>query len=310
MAALLVLSYFIVKPFIIALLSAFVLAYLIKPIYTKFSKTLNKSLAALISVILALAIIIVPILLIIRNLLQQVSQTLSVSALKLYITNFFTLPILQDVPINPENLATQTASAILSITKSAIIQIPSLIVVVFITVIGTYYILKNWETLSQSLENYLPFKDKKKVSREMGEVTKNIIFGYILIAIIEFLIASLGFKIFGVTNFLLLAVLIGILAFVPSFGPLLIWGPLALFHLISKNYATAIGVLITGIIISVGIDNMLAPKFVGSRTKIHPFIMLIGILGGISVFGLFGFIIGPLVLVYTIKIIEEAIKED
>jgi predicted PurR-regulated permease PerM len=304
--ALLVLSYFIIKPFIIALLSAFILAFLIKPIHTKLSKQFNSSLSALISVIIALAIIIIPLLLIIQKLLKQISTSLSVSAIELYITNFSKLPILDSIPINSESLANQISSAIFSVTKTALTHIPGMALTIIITIIGIYYILKNWDFLSEKLESYIPFKEKKTISKELGETTKNIIFGYLLIAIIEFIVASLGFYISGVTNFLLLALIVAILAFIPSFGPLIIWAPLLIFHLILGNYGTSIGILITGLILSIGIDNILAPKFVGSRSKIHPLIMLIGILGGLSLFGLFGFVVGPLILVYTLKLLEEA----
>ncbi len=307
---LIVISYFIIKPFLIAVISAFILAFLIKPIYTKLCKTLNRSLSALISVVITLAIIIIPLLLIIQKLLKQISDTISIGAIKLYVTQFFSLPILQNIPINHETLASQIASIVLSFTKSALIQIPKLVFIILITILGIYYILKNWDELSQILQKYIPFENKKEISKEIGEATKKIIFGYLLIALLELIIASIGFKIFGVQNFLLLGLLIGILAFIPGLGPMVIWLPLSLFHLVSQNYITSIGVLIIGLIVGLGIDGILSPKLIGKRSNIHPFVMLIGILGGVSLFGLFGFIIGPLILVYTLKLLEEAMKQS
>ena len=82
---------------------------------------------------------------------------------------------------------------------------------------------------------------------------------------------------------------------------------MTLYYFSIGQYATAGGVLILGLILWIGIEFYFYTKFVGGRSHIHPFILLIGVLGGIGVFGIFGFIIGPLVLVNSIKIIEEAV---
>ena len=68
------------------------------------------------------------------------------------------------------------------------------------------------------------------------------------------------------------------------------------------------GVLLTGLILMRGVEFYFYTRFVGFWSRIHPFIMLVGVLGGISVFGIFGFIIGPLLLVTSIGIIEGAIR--
>jgi len=67
-------------------------------------------------------------------------------------------------------------------------------------------------------------------------------------------------------------------------------------------------VVITGLIISIFIENFVFAQVVGRQAKIHPLIVLIGVFGGVPLFGIFGFIIGPLLLVYTINLIENAVK--
>lgn len=71
---------------------------------------------------------------------------------------------------------------------------------------------------------------------------------------------------------------------------------------------TAIGVLITGLILST--DTILRPKIIGSVSNINSFIMLLGVLGGIALFGLLGFIIGPVVLVFSIKLLKESVEVE
>jgi predicted PurR-regulated permease PerM len=105
-------------------------------------------------------------------------------------------------------------------------------------------------------------------------------------------------------------VLIFIVAFAPGIGPDLIWIPLALYYFAISQYITMWGVIAIGLILMIGIEFFFYNRFVGSKSRIHPFIMMIGVLGGIYVFGIFGFIIGPLVLVNSIKIIELSMWSD
>jgi len=86
------------------------------------------------------------------------------------------------------------------------------------------------------------------------------------------------------------------MAFIPILGPAIVWVPLVLIKLALGDYTTAIGVIVIGVIISVGVDYLLRIKIMRDKTEINPIIMLIGILGGIKLFGLIGVIIGPLIL--------------
>ena len=127
-------------------------------------------------------------------------------------------------------------------------------------------------------------------------------------ALIEFVVGVIGFYLVGVKAYILLPALIFLFAFIPGLGPVLVWGPLAIFYIALQDYPTGIGVIIVGLIISLVIEILLRNKLVGSSTGINPLVMLIGIIGGMTIFGLFGFIIGPLILVYTLKLIQQTVS--
>ena len=134
-------------------------------------------------------------------------------------------------------------------------------------------------------------------------------FSVFIIAILDFVIASIGFYLLGIKSFLLLAAIISILTFIPGLGPGVVWVPLAIFHLLIGNYLVGIGVIFIGLILGVLIETYLQGKIVEEKTKINPLIRFIGVLGGVPVFGIFGFIIGPLILIYTIKILNGAMHK-
>jgi predicted PurR-regulated permease PerM len=136
-------------------------------------------------------------------------------------------------------------------------------------------------------------------------VIKDILVGTFLLALLEATIAIIGFWLLGIKFAIVLGVLIGIFALVPALGPLLVWVPVAIIEFANGNIGTSIGVVVLGIILSTYIDSIVRVSLVGKKSKIHPVVMLIGLFGGIAIFGIIGFILGPLILSILLTIIEN-----
>ncbi len=305
---LVIFSLIIIKSYIIAIISAFILAYLIQPIYKKLSMGRRSKTAALLCVLLVALIILLPVIIIANTIIQQAS---SIANIQDNIEPFKKL--LSSTPFKDIDFSTlkeKGLSFLIASLTATIKQIPNLIINIAVALFALYYMLLYSENIKKEMENYIPFRDKKRIAEEISLITKNIMYGYVLIAIIEFIIALIGFWISGVEYALIFALLIALLAFVPALGPFLVWAPLSLFYLLTQNYNMAIGVLITGIVISVFIDTFIAAKIIEKKTKINPLIFLLGVLGGIPIFGIFGFIIGPLILIYTAKLLKEIMIQD
>lgn len=307
-AILIILSYLIIKPYLIPLISAFVLAYLTKPVYSKLVKTIGKSFSAIICILLVIIIIIIPIGIIIGGIVNQADRMLETGSLQSIINKVSEYPVIQDLGLDLSAIGEKSISIFISLFTSMTKYLPSLIISLIVVMFGIYYILTNWDFLASELKKYIPFKNKEKVSKELGKATNSIVYGAVLIALIEFAIAVAGFYLSGVSPYFLLPTLIFFLAFFPGLGPTIVWMPMSIYYFLTQNYFTAIGVLITGLILSFVIDAVLRSKIMGEKANINPLIMLVGILGGISVFGIFGFIIGPLILIYTLKLIQEQLK--
>ncbi|MEK6890092.1 MAG: AI-2E family transporter [Nanoarchaeota archaeon] len=307
---LLISSYFIIKPYLIALVSAFILAFLIKPIYAILnSKGINKKISALISVLIILILIIIPIGVLLGGITQQAYSTLNDEKISAVLEKVSDYKIFDTLQIDIDGIKSKGLEFLISMLSNSITYIPAFIISLFILILGIYYILIHWEILSSKLADFLPVKDKNKAMNNIRDVTKGLVYGTVLLAFIEAIVAMIGFGLLGVSISLLLATLIFFFAFIPGVGPAMAWGPVALYYLITQQYSLAIGALVIGIIISVGIDNLLRIKILGDQAKMQPLIMLIGILGGITLFGVFGFIIGPLILIYTLKLLEEAMDD-
>ncbi|MFA5992410.1 MAG: AI-2E family transporter [Candidatus Pacearchaeota archaeon] len=307
--ALVVLCYFILRDFLISFIAAFIFAYLLKPLQKRLSKHLPKKLSALIIIIWLLIILVALLVLFSYSLISQFSKFIAVFSWDQIFSLFSQLPYYESLAQNLDVFTSKIGESLFSMVYSLISSIPNMVINMLIIVFTTYYLLIDLEKIEAKIASIIPFKNKKEILADAEKISKEVIYGTLIIALIETAVAIVAFKLLGISFYLVLGLLIGLLAFIPLLGPILIWGPLALYELAAKDYTSAIGVLIVGLIISIGIDFFLKVKILGQRTKIHPVIMLLGVLGGVKLFGLMGFIIGPLILGTAIIIFSNIHKE-
>ena len=130
----------------------------------------------------------------------------------------------------------------------------------------------------------------------MGKAINSVIKGSLVIAIIQGILTGLGFTLFQVPNPALWGSIASITALIPGIGTALVLIPGILYLFFSFKIGLGFGLLAWGILAVGLIDNILGPTLVGRGTKIHPFLVLFGVLGGIQLFGPAGFIAGPLIL--------------
>ena len=133
----------------------------------------------------------------------------------------------------------------------------------------------------------------------------------IVTAFVHGAIASLGFWIFGIESRILWGLVTVIVSILPFLGAAIIWLPAAIYKLVIGETFNGVGILLYGILIVSTIDNIIRPGIVGSRAKIHPTLVFLGVLGGIEIFGFLGIIIGPLILsiltiFFDLYIVEKA----
>jgi predicted PurR-regulated permease PerM len=147
------------------------------------------------------------------------------------------------------------------------------------------------------------------------DITRNLFLGYILVALIQAVLAYIIFSIFRVQGALVLAGLTFICVFIPMIGGGLVWLPLGVVRILTGNVLNgALFLIVSGIFISL-LDNILRPMFLKDRLQLHPLIIFFAILGGVGIFGFNGLILGPMVVilfltVLDIFLIEHKIGED
>ena len=304
----LLLSAFMVLPFAGAIISAYVLAFLVRPLFLALKPRFGNTIAALLCIATVIILVIVPISLIAVEILNQMGGISTNQEISNIVDALTVRPFLRGLSINTVDLKASIILTVNNMVNSAIQSIPSFAIGLVITLNCMFYLLCKWDELASHLKKYLPFKDNDKMVAKLGGTTDSIILGHGSVSLLEGIIAFIGFSLVGIQASLIFSVLIFIFAFMPGIGTELIWIPLAIYYFSIGQYASAIGILVLGLILWIGIEFYFYTRFVGGKSHIHPFILLIGVLGGIGVFGIFGFIIGPLILANSIKVIEEAVE--
>ncbi len=129
----------------------------------------------------------------------------------------------------------------------------------------------------------------------VGMTTRAVVYGVLLTAIVQGLVAGLGYWVAGSSSPVLFGIITAVLALVPFCTPLA-WGAAGLLLFLQGNTAGAIGIWIWGAVVVSQIDNILRPIFISSVGKIPFLLVLFGVLGGLFAFGLVGLFIGPIIL--------------
>jgi len=202
---------------------------------------------------------------------------------------------------------------IIKLTSNFVLSIPNIALRFFVTIFLTYYLLKESQAFIEAAKRYLPFKEsvKGEILERFSRVTKAIVLGTILTAIIQGILGGIGFAIFNIPSPVFWGFIIAIASIIPLLGTAIVWLPAGLIQLFQQDYFSGIGILLFGALIVGTVDNLIKPKLVGKRAKIHPAVILIGILGGIKLLGFIGLIIGPLILATAIELIKiETAKNE
>lgn len=171
------------------------------------------------------------------------------------------------------------------------------VVAFFVMLYVLFFLLRDGEVLSERIARAIPLKDHQteRLLTQFVTVVRATVKGNIVVALIQGTLGGLAFWVLGLPGPLLWGALMAILSLLPAVGAALVWAPVALYYLATGEYAAGIGLSVWGILAIGLVDNVLRPILVGKETRMPDYLVLISTLGGIGVFGLNGFVIGPVI---------------
>lgn len=162
----------------------------------------------------------------------------------------------------------------------------------------TFFLLRDGERLVELMVRALPLGDdrERQLFDKFAEVARATIKGNLVIALIQGALGALAFWVLGIDGALFWGLVMAIVSLIPAVGASLVWGPVALYLIVAADELwRGIILIVYGVGIIGMMDNLLRPVLVGRDTRLPDYLVLLSTLGGLTVFGINGFVIGPLV---------------
>jgi len=321
-----------VLPYINYFLGSFILYAIFKPLYHSLLKRtrFNRQIVAVLVIVISIFLILIPFYLLLSLIISEIQQLLldreaiiaSIQSGNRFVDLFFSrIDLSNDVyqAKAEEKIVDLASEAVnyLSILILGSIQNISRQVIGFLIMYFLFYYLLTGEDSDflQKIFVAVPFSKKNTITllEEFRNIVRTTLIASGAIALIEGGILAISFFIFGIQGAFLWGSVAAILSFLPVVGTPMIWVPAIIVQLLQKDYIAAIGILVTGIFITAADNSFFRPIIQKKVGKLHPFQSLLGIVIGVSLFGLVGIIIGPLLLAYfylTVKMFSEEYLSD
>jgi predicted PurR-regulated permease PerM len=170
-----------------------------------------------------------------------------------------------------------------------------------------FFFLRDGDIMLARVRRLIPLDEvrKERLFRQLSGVTRAIVIGTSVTALMEGVLIGVGFTIASLPSPVVFGVLAALLSMLPVGGAAFVWGPAVIWLFVDARWGFGIFMLAWGVLIS-GLDNVLRPLLISGRARISALAVFIGVLGGISAFGAIGLIAGPVVLSLALALVEFA----
>jgi predicted PurR-regulated permease PerM len=303
-AVLLLISVAFVLPFLDYFLLALLLAYILRPIQRRLSSVVGERLAASAVVLLASITIVLPTVFVIRTAFdeaQRLLRQIRTGAVGLEGIES-SIQELAGVEVDLSELLRTTVNDVgvnaLGDVLSLVGTAAHVVIGVGLTLFLVYYFLKDGDRFLAWLTMRLPLRHevRRTLFAETRNITRAVLMGHVLVAVIQGLIAGLGLWVLDVPNAAFWTVVMVVLAILPIIGSFLIWGPAVVWLFLVDRPVAGLALLVYGTIV-VGIsDDYLRPIVVDRYAHVNPAVIIIGVFGGVYVIGFMGIFFGPILI--------------
>lgn len=319
--SLLVLAFFLLRPILIVIVFAFILAFVFYPLHKRLARWIRSpNISALFLCLFFAALIIIPVWFLTPMLLEEslkMYQTAQGTDFTQILKEIFPSSLsssnsfAEEAGSSIHSFVTDVSNSAVNILSDTISNFPILVLKILVMFFVFFVVLKEQDSISKYIKSILPFPEdmKERFFKASKGVTSSVIYGQVLLGVLQGLLVGLGFYIFGVNNALLLTIVAALAGVFPLIGTAVVWVPTAILLITKGNILPALGVSLFGIVAMVS-DAFFKPVFISRRVSMHSAIVLIGMVGGLLFFGLIGVILGPLILAYIFIILEVYRKSN
>ena len=308
----------ILWPFFGAVCWAVFIAIVFWPMHQRFLRGSHNrpNMAAAASLTVILIIVILPLAMLAASITQEASVVVEqIRSGQLQISSYFqrmldALPawmrgILDRLGIGDLRLLQQKliamAGASGQVVTSRVVGIGQVtldfVVAFFVMLYILFFLFRDGERLSQSIARSIPLHPQhtRRLLTQFATVVRATVKGNIVVALVQGALGALAFSVLGLPGAVLWGTVMAVLSLLPAVGAAMVWGPVALYFFFTGDVVKGIGLTVWGALVIGLVDNVLRPILVGKETRMPDYLVLVATLGGIVVFGLNGFVIGPVI---------------
>jgi predicted PurR-regulated permease PerM len=308
----------VLLPFYAAIMWGVILALLFTPLYRWMLLKVCRqpTLAALCTMVVVILIVIIPATLVMIALAQEASAIylrLQSGELNpaLYFRHIFDrLPdwvtaVLDRLGLaNFNTLQRRITTAMAQGSQFAATQVFNIgqntfefVISMFIALYLAFFLIRDGNTVVRAIGRAIPLapSHKQQLWEKFATVVRATVKGNLLVAAIQGALGGLAFWFLGVGGALLWAVVMAALSLLPAIGAAMVWLPVALYFLATGAIWQGLSLMAYGVLVIGLVDNLLRPVLVGKDTLMPDYVVMITTVGGMAVFGINGFVLGPLI---------------
>ena len=301
---------FSLTSFISAFLGAIIFYIICNPLmnYLYIKKKMKKGWSILIVILLSFLVILVPVFEIINMLISKLTEIFSNNSevfFKAHDANTYLQEHLGFSILTPENIV-KVQEKIANFIPNLLNETLMIIADIAIMYVILFYLLYSKHDFKNKIISYFPYKEEyaELFAKELVAQTYSNVIGMPLLAIIQGVIAIIGFTIFGLPEPVFWGMMCGFLSFIPFVGTTSIWVPAALVQLSIGESWQGIGLLMYGALVIANVDNVFRLLIQKKIADIHPLVTVFGVIIGLNWFGLPGLIFGPILISYFLIMLK------
>lgn len=302
------LSLVVLLPLVEFVLASVLLAYVLRPLKLRLEPYFGTKVACYVSIWLTVVIVVVPVVVVSFVVAQDVIELarsveeaqIDVAAVEETILAYTGQQV--DVPATISSVTESVARGVLGRVSQIFGFAVRLTLGTLLLVFLLYYLLKDGERFVVWSKDLIPLPDDitDELYTRLGNVTQSVVYGHLLVAVAQALLAGAGLAVAGVPNYLFWTLVMVFFGVLPIIGVFVVWGPAAVYLLATGSTTAGIALAAYGLTVVSITDNYLRSILVDRDTGLNPGVVLVGVLGGIYAMGVIGLFVGP-VIIGTLK---------
>jgi predicted PurR-regulated permease PerM len=315
------LSFKILKPFVLAMAWALVLAVVLAPVRRAVARRVKSPVGASLLVTLgAFLLLVIPLAFILVQLAQEIAtaypqlleqvrafqkgEMQGVAEIQGWVRKG--VDLLDRVGVQPAAITAFIADKISGFVTGLFQNTFRFFSLVVFTLLFLFAFLQYGSALKELLRPLIPFgpEGRRFLEARMEGFIVALFNGVFLTALIQAVVGGIGYALFGLPSALFLATLTFFFALIPMGGATLVWAPLALLLFAQGRTTAGILLLIYGAVLISGLDNVIRPLLVAGKSNVNVVFILVGVLGGVAGLGMVGLLYGPIILYLAASVLQ------